>query len=311
MNYQKCFENIMRQIFIFILCMLCVLVSACARFDTKSSHVASCIIEDGAFIEKNNVLSNVYENYSFFNDGRIQKVDESDIVTVFEREDARFELYFFGDSLCLNAFWKDCEGQYKLEDLAAFVQCFHKDKTYQQILDFMKKQCENRPNNEYVMQELFGVDNILFKIADIEGNDEYNMGIFLEVIPEFINYDKNDPQEVLHYLSSSKEDVYSKIENMSYSQARELVDYYRNHEMDDIGGIKALCDAAGVNLNYISSGYRQDSTSTQDYSYGTHYCEQCGKTAAHSIRGLNGYDEWYCDEHWQQMQDSLDYMLNN
>ena len=73
--------------------------------------------------------------------------------------------------------------------------------------------------------------------------------------------------------------------------------------------------AERCNIDFTAHSSETSQRSTTDYSDsqpGTlHKCEQCGKSATHSIRGLNGYDEWYCDEHWQQMQDALDYMLNN
>lgn len=48
------------------------------------------------------------------------------------------------------------------------------------------------------------------------------------------------------------------------------------------------------------------SSSYSDKSY--HTCIQCGKRANHSITGLNGTLEWYCDDHWNQMREMLDYM---
>lgn len=314
-------SRIRRNLFL-ILCALSVLLFSCSPIDQKSTHVASSVIRDGAFLDNEEVMKNVYENYLFMKDGDLEKTGETDIVTVFETDNERFELFFFGESLCLNAFWKKCEQHYDLEDVATFVHCFYEDKTYGDVLDFMKKQCENRPNNEYVMGVVFAVDNILFNFADIELQDRYvedgyEKGIFLEVLPEFIYYDKQDPKQILHYMSTQEENVYKEIENMSYSQARELVVYYRNHEIDDIQGITSLCKAADFDLNMVSNEIKQDYSTSQeyssshDYSYTEHRCEQCGKSANHSILGLNGYDEWYCDEHWNEMQNMYDYMMDN
>lgn len=314
-NYKN-YNSGMRIGLFFIFCTLCVLLSSCSPIDKKGAHIASSVIKDGDFLENEDVLKNVYENYRFMKDGKVGIIKETDITTVFETDNGRLELYFFTGSLCLNAFWKSCEQQYDLEDVATFVQCFYEDKTYNEILNFMKKQCGNRPNNEYVMGVDFAVDNILFNIADIEleeryEKDGYEKGIFLQVLPECIYYDKQDPKQILHYLSIREEDVYNEIENMSYSQARQLIDYYRNHEVDDIRGITSLCKAADFDMNMISTEIKQDYSTSQDYSYTEHWCEQCGKSASHSIRGLNGYDEWYCDEHWNEMQNMFDYMMDN
>ena len=62
----------------------------------------------------------------------------------------------------------------------------------------------------------------------------------------------------------------------------------------------------------LSESKSEEKTPTEDNAGDTvHSCEECGKPASHSMKGLNGTLEWYCNDHWKQMQEMLDYMMNN
>lgn len=198
-----------------------------------------------------------------------------------------------------------------MRDIAAFVQCFYKDKTYKDILDYMEEQCENRPDNEYELDDgYFAIDNVFFDITSIEKMG-FDKGVHMEVFPWGINYDQINPKRMLYYLCLKEEkNAWDIIEEMSDSEAHELVDYYRNHEKDDIRGFNSLCKAAGVDYNIGSSDQEPIiiSTPEPEKTSNPHYCEECGKLAYHSIQGLSGATEWYCNDHWKQMQDMFDYM---
>lgn len=42
-----------------------------------------------------------------------------------------------------------------------------------------------------------------------------------------------------------------------------------------------------------------------------HYCLECGKPAYMAVEGLNGTEEWYCEEHWKELVELMDTILGN
>lgn len=58
-----------------------------------------------------------------------------------------------------------------------------------------------------------------------------------------------------------------------------------------------------------NSSYSSSSSSSSTKSV-EHYCEAdgCYKEGTHKEMGLNGYYEYYCDGHWQEVQDIINMM---
>lgn len=52
-----------------------------------------------------------------------------------------------------------------------------------------------------------------------------------------------------------------------------------------------------------SNQHEGNSSQNNDTSQETHFCEECGRVASHSMTGVaSGKLEWYCDEHWNEIQ---------
>lgn len=70
--------------------------------------------------------------------------------------------------------------------------------------------------------------------------------------------------------------------------------------------------------SYKSYGYDYDyytttrSYTTKSYNYYTtrnsHSCMECGKSASHSMTGISGQTEWYCDKHWEELKEMYAYL---
>ncbi|MBR0410076.1 MAG: hypothetical protein IJI25_03605 [Eubacterium sp.] len=105
------------------------------------------------------------------------------------------------------------------------------------------------------------------------------------------------------------------IEDLSYDDAKILLDYYSEHEKEVFPYDKLLSstelgttEARSVTTDSTKeSGKGKKSTKNTESS---HTCLECGKSANHSITGLNGTLEWYCDQHWQEMQEMYNKITN-
>ena len=64
---------------------------------------------------------------------------------------------------------------------------------------------------------------------------------------------------------------------------------------------------------YTAENEADNSTSKGTQSMQTHKCEVdgCQNDGRHSMIGFSGTTEWYCDEHYQEMEDILDMMIDD
>ena len=104
----------------------------------------------------------------------------------------------------------------------------------------------------------------------------------------------------------------------------DLIEILKNHYFEHDGlvilGIPnndgkyyySFCTNEYYEKNYKESSKESTDTTTQpetqrslsdDSSQETHFCEECGRVASHSMTGVaSGKLEWYCDEHWNEIQ---------
>lgn len=88
-----------------------------------------------------------------------------------------------------------------------------------------------------------------------------------------------------------------------------------------VGCLLLLSACGNTNSGYssgTSSGYSSGSgySSRSGYSSGSgqttkYYCEVCSRAATHTIVGITGQIEHYCTQHYNEMEDIYDMMMES
>lgn len=287
--------------------------------DKINSYTSESIIEGDAYVVTDNIYKIMQENFHAILGHKIKNIEmvEGYEAMKIESEDVDYIIICHEnpstDDIFFGVQYDVTEPKIVIEDMALFVQCFCPNKTYGEVVKLLKEQSHNWPEGTYRINSHFSIEGVLFHIMTGKSTDGKKDGFSLEVHADDINYVTKDAKETLRLMGVSEDNNFEKVNNLTDHQAQEMVQYYRDHEMEYISSVAELAERCNIDFTAHSSETSQRSTTDySDSQPGTlHKCEQCGKSATHSIQGLNGYDEWYCDEHWQQMQDALDYMLNN
>lgn len=304
-----------------ILFGILVFSSSCS-LDKTNSYISKSIIEESDFLPSKKIYEIMQENFQSILGKKITNIEMADdnVCMNIESKDVDYKIFCFRypstDKVSFFAQYDGTEPKIIIKDMALFVQCFCSDKTYGDIVDLLKEQSHNWPEGTYQINSHFSIDGVMFYITPAKSNDGKKNGFGLEVKNSDIHYTTKDAKKTLRQLGNFEEENFKKTDNLTDEQAYEMVCYYKDHEMDYIPSLAVLAEKCGIDLNAYpletSQEPEENYTYYEDYhSEVLHTCEQCGKSATHNIRGMNGYDEWYCDEHWNEMQNMLDYMMDN
>ena len=192
--------------------------------------------------------------------------------------------------------------------MALFVQCFVQDKSYEEVVEFLKTKQAERPGGEFAKPSYFAYDNNLFLISGYLGYAVYRVSIF----DSYINYDQMDPVLFLYLLYNySDQKTLDEIKELSNEEAQKMVTYYKDHEADNLSNYNDLKRLSIEQPEESSSKNSKETIDTESsYPKYRHTCEECGKNATHSIE-LFGQLEWYCDDHYEQVMRTLDKMEND
>ena len=138
-------------------------------------------------------------------------------------------------------FYDTTTPEHDIESIAYFVKCFEDDIEYSEIVDFLKARADKLPNKKYKTGTNFTFNGKLYYLISSTAQAELSL---VAIYSKNFEYTTIDAKTALAYIFMIDESGQDIIEQLSDEKAKELVEYYRNHERDYYGTIEDLINAS-------------------------------------------------------------------
>lgn len=295
-----------------------------AQNDTMESQQRKSIIEKGQLLQANQIYNIVAKNIDLLTEGEYtSQFETSGCLAISKKGNSKCSFLVEcvdNDSVVLGKndseiphlvrFYDYTQDTASIDNIALFVCCFHDKYSYLEMKELLKTQCEKRGIDTYETNSEFAIDGTLFYVIN-NGGPYY----YVCCDDKSVNYAELDPGSALGTICLFGEFPVKLFMQLSNEEKQAMVDYYKEHEMEARGNMSELVKLAGFSLEEIETRELDPALRGSNKSDGddgenpeqTHSCEECGKSASHSVE-LFGILEWYCEDHYKAIMKILDTM---